>query len=129
MNYYLGVDQGSHASRAVLFDDKGEAVADASLPITTKRYGNGYVEHDTGQLLTSVKQVIHQVLSTLDASQLMRVAACGIATQRSTMLAWDAAGETLGPALSWQDVRARQLLDLLRPHEDEIRRLTGLPVF
>ena len=128
MNYYLGVDQGSHASRAVLFDDKGEAVADASLPVTTKRYGNGYVEHDTGQLLTSVKQVIQQVLSALDASQLMRVAACGIATQRSTMLAWDAGGETLGPALSWQDVRARQLLDLLRPHEDEIRRLTGLPL-
>jgi glycerol kinase len=128
MTYYLGVDQGSHASRAVLFDDNGNSVAAASLPVTTDRYGHGCVEHDAVQLLMSVQQAIQQVLSNLEAAQLMQVAGCGIATQRSTMLAWDAAGAALSPALSWQDVRGDKLLDLLRPHEHEIRRMTGLPL-
>ncbi len=128
MTYYLGVDQGSHASRAVLFDDNGKNVADASLPVTTDRYGHGRVEHDADQLLTSVQQVIQQVLSDLDAAQLMQVAGCGIATQRSTMLAWDSAGAALSPALSWQDVRGGKVLDQLRPYEHEVRRLTGLPL-
>jgi glycerol kinase len=128
MTYYLGVDQGSQSSRAVLFDDKGKSVADASVRVTTDRYGNGRVEHDADQLLTSVQQVIQQALSDLEASQLMQVAACGIATQRSTMLAWDSAGAALSPALSWQDVRGGKLLDHLRPYEHEIRSLTGLPL-
>ena len=74
MTYYLGVDQGSHASRAVLFDDNGNSVAAASLPVTTDRYGHGCVEHDAVQLLMSVQQAIQQVLSNLEAAQLMRVA-------------------------------------------------------
>lgn len=128
MTYYLGVDQGSHSSRAVLFDDKGEVVAAAAQQLTAERYGDGCVEYDAGQLLASVTQVIQQVLSDLDTLQLQRVAACGIATQRSTMLAWDSNGEALSRALSWQDVRAAGLLDRLRPHQAEIRRLTGLPL-
>jgi glycerol kinase len=128
MTYYLGVDQGSHASRAVLFDDKGDIVAAAAQQVTAQRFGDGRVEYAADQLLASVAQVIQQVLSNLDALQLQRVAACGIATQRSTMLAWDANGKALSHALSWQDVRAAGLLDHLRPHQAKIRHLTGLPL-
>lgn len=128
MTYYLGVDQGSHSSRAVLFDDKGEVVAAAAQQLTAQRFDDGRVEYDADQLRASVAQVIQQVLSNLDAMQMQRVAACGIATQRSTMLAWDSAGEALSHALSWQDVRAARLLERLQPHQAEIRRLTGLPL-
>jgi glycerol kinase len=128
MTYYLGIDQGSHSSRAVLFDADGGIVADASRQVTIARYGKGRVEHDAGQLLASVKQVIHQVLAVLDESQQQQVASCGIATQRSTMLAWNVDGDVLSPVLSWQDVRATEVLDHLGPHEKEIRRLTGLPL-
>ena len=128
MSYYLGVDQGSHSSRAVLFDDSGAVVADAAQKVTLNRNSTGHVEHDAVQLLDSVTRVIRQVLSSLDGQQLKQVAACGIATQRSTVLAWDAHGGALSPALSWQDVRAEALLKKLKPHEREIRRLTGLPL-
>lgn len=128
MNYYLGVDQGSHSSRAVLFDDSGTVVADAAQKVTLNRNGTGHVEHDAAQLLDSVTFVIGQVLSSLDGQQLKQVAACGIATQRSTVLAWDAYGKALSPALSWQDVRAEALLKKLKPNQLEIRRLTGLPL-
>ena len=126
MAYYLGVDQGSHSSRAVLFDNNGEVVADAAQKVTLDRYSAGYVEYDALQLLETVSYVIQQVLSGLDENQLEQVSACGIATQRSTVLAWDVNGEVLSPALSWQDVRAESLVEKLKPHEQEIRRLTGL---
>ena len=128
MNFYLGVDQGSNSSRAVLFDSNGAVVADAAQKVTLVRSDTGRVEHDAVRLLDSVTCVIRQVLSGLDDQQLEQVSACGIATQRATALAWDAYGKALSPALSWQDVRAESLLKKLESHEQEIRRLTGLPL-
>jgi glycerol kinase len=128
MNYYLGIDQGSHSSRAVLFDDSGTVVAHAAQKVALNRNSTGHVEHDAVQLLDSVTHVIRQVLSGLDGQQLEQVAACGIATQRSTVLAWDVHGRALSPALSWQDVRAEASLNKLKTHELEIRQLTGLPL-
>lgn len=128
MSYFLGVDQGSNSSRAVLFDNSGAVVADAAQKVTINRFNAGHVEHDAGQLLDTVTHVTKQVLSGLDDQQLKQVSACGIATQRSTVLAWDVDGRALSPALSWQDVRAQALLEKLKPHQREIRRLTGLPL-
>ena len=128
MSYYLGVDQGSNSSRAVLFDNNGKIVADAAQKVTLDRDNTGCVEHDAVQLLDSVSAVIQQVLSGLDEQQLEQVLACGIATQRSTVLAWDDNGKALSPALSWQDVRAEKLLQKLKTHEQEILQLTGLPL-
>lgn len=128
MAYYLGVDQGSHSSRAVVFDEHGDAVATAAQQVALDRDEAGRVEQDGNELLGSVMNVIRQVLSGFDQQQQGRVKACGIATQRSTALAWDHSGRVLGPALSWQDVRARERLHALRPYQDEIRRLSGLPL-
>ena len=128
MSYILGVDQGSNSSRAVVFDNDGGIVVSAAQKVTLNRFDTGRVEHDAGQLLDSVADVIKQALSSLDDQQFEQVSACGIATQRSTVLAWDVHGGALSPALSWQDVRAEAFLEKLRPHEREIRRLTGLPL-
>ena len=128
MTYFLGVDQGSHSSRAVLFDNSGNVIDTASQGIDFSRREHGYVEYDAQLLLGSVKRVIYSLLSRLEPRQLKQVNACGIATQRSTVLAWDNTGNALSPALSWQDVRAQSLLQKLKPVESEIRRLTGLPL-
>ena len=128
MAYFLGVDQGSNSSRAVLFDNKGEIVASTAQKVSYSRRSNGCVEYDARHLLDSVNTVIRQLLSDLDQQQIEQVSACGIATQRSTVLAWDADGKALSPALSWQDVRAQATLDPLKVHEQEIMQLTGLPL-
>ena len=128
MAYYLGVDQGSHSSRAVMFDKNGHVVVTAAQQVALDRHEDGRVEQDGNELLDSVRTVIRQILSGLDRQQQQQVQACGVATQRSTALAWDHNGHVLGRALSWQDVRAREQLDQLRPYETEIRRLTGLPL-
>ncbi|MGB5277815.1 MAG: FGGY family carbohydrate kinase [Gammaproteobacteria bacterium] len=128
MSYFLGIDQGSHSSRAVLFDGNGGIVEQASQKIMIDRPATGQAEYGAGLLFNSVETVVKQVLDALDRQDNAQVSACGIATQRSTVLAWDVSGRALGPALSWQDVRAERMMAELQQHEREIRRLTGLPL-
>ena len=128
MTYFLGVDQGSNSSRAVLFDDDGRTLDQAAQKVDLVRSNDERAEYDAQQLLASVTHVIRQVLSALGTQQRAQVAACGIATQRSTVLAWQADGEALSPALSWQDVRARGALARLETHRHEVMQLTGLPL-
>ena len=125
MSYFLGIDQGSHSSRAVLFDDQGELVTQAAEPVVPERPCPGFVEYEAGALLNSVETVVKRELTAVEAENSEHIAACGIATQRSTALAWDVDGNALTPALSWQDVRAKSLVQTLIPNEREIRRLTG----
>jgi glycerol kinase len=123
---FLGVDQGTHSSRALLFDNQGNEVASAYEAVDLKRLRGGRVEQDAGQLVDSVKKVIEKIFRTRnDASN---VAACGIATQRSTVLSWTDVGVANGSVLSWQDVRGGDLVESLLSHEADIREISGLPL-
>lgn len=122
---YLGVDQGSHASRALLFDEQGNEVASAYEKVDLNRLQGGRVEQDAFQLITSINNVIDKVLRTYDSSQ---VVACGIATQRSSVLSWSKDGVANGAVLSWQDVRGGKLVEALQPHKVEIQKISGLPL-
>lgn len=128
MPYYLAIDQGSHSSRALLFDNQGIEVARAFRDIKLNRKDEYQVEHDAAELLDSVTAVVDELLQGLDENIKQQVAACGIATQRSTVLAWNSRGEAIGPILSWQDVRGAPLVDSLRHKAAQIQNVTGLPL-
>lgn len=123
---FLGVDQGTHSSRALLFDEQGIQVASAREAVDLNRFEGGRVEQDANQLVTSVKKVIQKVLGTLDNTN--HVAVCGIATQRSTVLNWASDGIANSAALSWQDVRGSDLIETLNRDKLEIQKLSGLPL-
>lgn len=128
MSYILAIDQGTHASRARLFDAAGRCVAAREASVTLQRPQPGHVEQDPGQLLASVREVVDSVLSSLSAGARRTVNCCGIATQRSTVVAWRHDGTALSPALSWQDTRAAAQLEPLQAHAGRIRRISGLPL-
>jgi glycerol kinase len=124
----LALDQGSHASRAVLFDASGAEVAHAMQAVGTRRKGDDVVEQDPDELLASLQT------AALDAfeSATVRgrpVVAAGLATQRSTVLCWDRrSGRALTDALSWQDRRNAAWLARLHPDAARVREITGLPL-
>lgn len=123
---WLTLDQGGHASRAIVFDSAGRQVAQAFAPITTHRSGNDRVEHEPLEIVESLRTVIADVAHSLGAD-LDRVAAAGLATQRSSVVCWHAqSGKPLSPVLSWQDRRNTALITQLQPHRDEIQTVTGL---
>lgn len=128
MKYYLVVDQGTHASRALLFDEGGNQVASKWSKVGLNRKQDGWIEQDAAELLDSVLEVIHGLLDELSPEQRKTIAACGISTQRSSVVLLNDDGQACSPVLSWQDVRAADFLATIKAAHPKIQSLTGLPV-
>lgn len=123
--FHLALDQGGHASRALLFDGGGTVIASASVPVATRRNDAGHVEHDPDELVASLRQAVDTTCNALPAGS--RILAAGLATQRSSMVCWDRrSGAALSPVISWQDRRNAAWLERLAPQAARVRDLTGL---
>ncbi|MSR08976.1 MAG: glycerol kinase, partial [Gammaproteobacteria bacterium] len=101
---YLALDQGGHASRALVLDASGVLVGSAAVPIATRRNELGHIEHDSEELVISLQQAIAAVCAELPAGGY--ITAAGLATQRSSLVCWNRrTGAALSPVISWQDRR------------------------
>ena len=122
----VAIDQGSHATRAVAYDESGRHLATAMVNVDSHRPAPGQVEHDGEQLIAGVRVALEDL-----AAQLPGVAwrAAGLAVQRSTIACWDGRnGELLAPVISWQDRRQAAWLRQLSDHAASVHEITGLPL-
>ena len=122
----LAIDQGTHATRALIFDGYGRMVANARRPVSLQSRSRAEVEQLPDEILASLRVVVADILQHpgIDAA---RIGSAGLATQRSSVLAWDRrTGRALSPVLSWQDTRTAAELVALGRHEAAIRERTGL---
>lgn len=123
---YLTIDQGSHASRAIVFDAGGAVLARASAEIDTLHPRDEWVEHDPEALLDATSQVIQESARALGAD-VDRVQVAGLATQRSSIVCWDRdTGQPLSKVISWQDRRAADWLANFEHAADRVHAITGL---
>ena len=126
MTYYLAIDQGTHASRACLFDETGGLVCEYTKKIKIRRISSSHIEQDANEIVDSVNEVVTKLLHEAGTQQ--TIMACGIAIQRSSVVAWQNDGTVISPVLSWQDTRGKQQLADLEKHKTEIQQLSGLPL-
>lgn len=120
----LALDQGSSSSRVLAFDGQGKVVARSSRALDTLRPSVGLAEFDAGQLLQGQVSALQEVLQQTAAQE---IAAISVATQRSTVVFWDRlSGNSLAPALSWQDGRAQQETAIVNLPQEAIHQMTGL---
>jgi len=122
----LAIDQGTHSSRAIIYDRQGRVVASAQQPITLQQHSHTMIEQSPVEILQSVQTVMQCVLNdpAIDREQ---VNCAGMATQRSSVVAWDRHnGTPLSPVISWQDRRTAGRLASLKDKSHNIRQLTGL---
>ncbi|MEE9492276.1 MAG: FGGY family carbohydrate kinase [Gammaproteobacteria bacterium] len=124
----LAIDQGTHASRCLLFDQMGRTVKSCWRNIELQCIDNKHIEQDASQLLASVTDSLTELLQSTDNTLRKSITACGISTQRSTVVICDSQGNAIHPALSWQDTRASNHLDSLKQQHAEIQSISGLPV-
>lgn len=123
---YLCIDQGGHASRAIVFNRQGEMVASAYCEVETEYPAKNFVELDANKLVASVKNSIKQVLQDLGDNNKNLVSA-GLATQRSNIVCWDKkTGKALSPIISWQDRRNTEWLKQFNDQNEHIHKITGL---
>jgi glycerol kinase len=121
----LAIDQGSSSTRCTAFDEELQTLATSSRPVSTNRPGPGMVEHDPGELLAGVFEVVAEAGRAVGDS----VAAVAIANQTETFVLWEReSGEAVTPVVSWQDQRATGVCAALEgtPGADRVAGVTGL---
>ena len=126
MSLLLGIDEGTSAVKAVLFDADLNPVKEArrEKPLTHPK--PGWVEQDPEVIVDAVVSAVAELLA--DGPE---VAACGLDHQGESVLAWDAeSGRPLTPVVTWQDKRSQEVLDRLTSEgrADEIQELSGMPL-
>ena len=123
---YLVIDQGGHATRALVFDLFGKIICHAESKITTIEKGDLIVEHDPEQLIQSVFNVLDDIYEVLGV-KFANIVDAGIATQRSSFVCWNKiTGDALTPIISWQDRRTVDDLARYLPAKELIHQQTGL---
>jgi glycerol kinase len=123
---YLAIDQGTHASRAVVLDARGAVVATGSKDIRLSRPKPDWAEQDGEEMVSSIYAAVTQALEPL-GDRRRDVVAAGLASQRASCACWDSrGGRPLSPVFSWQDRRAHEWLRQFEPQAEEVHRKTGL---
>jgi glycerol kinase len=126
MTFLLGIDEGTSAVKAVLFDDELRPLREARRQKALAHPRPGWVEQDPGEVLRAVVDVIAELLREVDGEVV-----CGLDHQGESVLAWDAeSGDPMTPIVTWQDKRSQEVLDRLERDgsADEVRERSGMPL-
>ncbi len=108
---YLAIDQGGHASRAMVFNASGYIIAQASCPLDAYSAHPAWVEYAADELVAATRMTINEVIKQL-ASQANKICCAGLITQRSNIVCWNRkSGEPLTAIISWQDLRNAQWIE------------------
>jgi xylulokinase len=122
MTYVIGVDSSTTATKAVVWNREGRAVAEgrAEFPLALPRAG--WHEQDAEQWWRSTVAAVRGALESVDAAH---IEAIGLTHQRETFACLDEQGRPVRPAIVWMDVRATREVEQLG--SDDVHRLTGKP--
>jgi glycerol kinase len=129
-NRILAIDQGTTSSRAIVFDQAGQPVANAQREFEQHYPKEGWVEHDPETIWQDTLAVCREALARA-GQDAAAIAAIGITNQRETVVLWErASGRPVHRAIVWQDRRtadrcARLVAD---GHEALVGARTGLVI-
>ncbi len=126
--HILAIDQGTTSSRAIIFNDQLEIIAQAQQEFEQFFPRSGWVEHDPEEIWSTTLATCKLALekANLSASD---VAAIGVTNQRETTIIWDKeTGKAIHKAIVWQDRRTAEFCRELSKegHDQMITSKTGL---
>ncbi|MFA7196510.1 MAG: glycerol kinase GlpK [Anaerovoracaceae bacterium] len=126
--YYLGIDQGTTLTTAVLVDERWCTVAKASKPHKQQYLNPGWVEHDPIEIYENCIAVAAEVLQKVPGATAQSLIAVGLDHQGETCMIWDKnTGIPIYNAIVWQDRRTSDAADQLKKNRgEEIRKISGL---
>ncbi len=126
--YILALDQGTTSSRAIVFDQSGQAVGSAQREFPQIYPRPGWVEHDPMAIWSSQNATIGEALAQANLGT-SSIAAVGVTNQRETTIVWDRdTGRPVYNAIVWQDRRTADFCAKLKADGAEplVTERTGL---
>jgi len=125
----VGIDLGTSSVKVVATDLEGRPVARASRSYPVHTPAPGFAEQDPHAWWRATCAAVAEVLATGPARG-ATVRAVGLAGQMHGLVAVDAAGEPVRPAIIWPDTRSQEACAVIarRLGAERVRQLTGVPV-
>jgi xylulokinase len=125
--YAIGCDVGSQSLKALLLDPDARVVAQATAAYPTDHPHPSWAQQDPVHWRDALSTVIRACVAQA-AIHPRDVATLALSTQVDGLVATDADGEALAPAIIWLDRRAAEQAQRLRDRTDPvaIRERTGL---
>ena len=124
--YAIGCDVGSQSLKGLLLDPSGVVIAQASAAYDVHYPHPGWAQQDVRDWRQALGTVVRGLLAagSVDAAE---IGTLGLASQVDGLVAVDAEGDALHPAIIWLDRRASAQADTIDGlDEPAIRRITGL---
>ncbi len=122
----VGVDCSTTASKAVVWDAEGRALAEGRAPLTVQTPRPGWHEQAAESWWEATRLALQQAMRTVDER---RLAALCLTHQRETFVPVADDGAPLRPGILWMDERAASLLPSLSDlWGGDFHRLTGKPL-
>lgn len=114
MNYLIGIDIGTSATKTVLFDEKGAVIASASKEYPLYQPKNGWAEQKPEDWKEASLETLSRVVreSGIKAEDIKGI---GLSGQMHGLVMLDEAGEVIRPSIIWCDQRtAAEVEDMNR---------------
>ena len=110
MNYVIGIDLGTSATKTILMDEDGRVCASAEYAYQMYEPRNGWAEQDPQDWKTAVLTTLREVRekSGIEAGQIKGI---GLSGQMNGSVLLDAEGEPLGRTILWCDQRSSRQAD------------------
>lgn len=132
---FLGIDIGTTGTKCVVIDARGAVLGDATAEHPVSYPKPGWSEQNPEDWWRSTVAAVKQAIAQAAAhapSAAARVEAIGLSGQMHGLVALDAAGAVVRPAILWNDSRSAAICDALQTREPGLAtllRTTGNRVF
>ncbi len=120
MTYIVGVDSSTTASKAVVWDREGRAIAEGRQEFGLAMPHAGWHEQDAADWWRSTASALKEAAANVKSSD---IEAIGLTHQRETFACLGEDGTPLRPAILWLDGRA--VKEVEEYGSEEIHRITG----
>jgi len=121
------IDQGGHSTRALLYADNGQLLAESRMAVNVHHLNSFQVEMALAPLLRSVDYVLKDIAKKAKQLGVQTITKAGLIVQRSSFLVVDKHSlQPIGNVVSWMDARNHAWLQQQSHYFDEIQAISGL---
>ena len=126
--YYLGIDQGTTNTTAVLVNENWEIAAKVSKAHRQIFPEPGWVEHDPLEIYGNIKLAVQELINMIPGAKLSDILCMGLDHQGETCVIWDKkTGRPIYNAIVWQDRRTADVAEKYKEERGErIKEICGL---
>lgn len=115
MNYILGIDIGTTATKGILYQNDGQAISAHSRANYLLRGDQGQAEQDPEAIYQGLVQLIQEVCTSLKAED--KIDAVAFSCQMHSLILLDQAYSLLTPSITWADTRAKAAAEAIKDSE------------